>query len=228
MKEYEGERKVNMSENKLENDPGNPFLEDTSIEEPEEKKNTLGSDEAVGRLETKLEELKKQVGVLEVEFKTKIKYDQHKEKTIDQLHKEVQEYKNDLIKTLTRPVFMDIIHTIDNINKLAENYKAKEPAELDPMQLINQMSEIASELVEILFRHGVDPFNCQQAEFDPKRQKIIKTDVIGDQLKDKTISKRVQDGYEWDHKILRRESVNVYVYKPITEDRLENKNEEKE
>jgi len=34
---------------------------------------------------------------LQAEFQSKLKYDQHKDKIIDDLHRELQEYKSDLI-----------------------------------------------------------------------------------------------------------------------------------
>ncbi|MCK4761653.1 MAG: nucleotide exchange factor GrpE [Candidatus Aminicenantes bacterium] len=151
---------------------------------------------------------------LQAEFKSKLKYDQYKEKIIDDLHKEVQGYKNDLIKNLLKPLIMDIIHTIDDTTKLVNNHRSKDTTELDPLKLIKQMEDISSDLDEILFRQGLESFNCEQEEFDPGKQKIIKTETTGDQSKDKTISKRVHKGYMWDEKMLRREMVNVYVYKP--------------
>ncbi len=197
-------------------------------EESKENDITFYIDEAFGVLGSKLDGLKEQFGILEAEFKGKIKYDGHKEKIIDDLHREVQEYKNDLVKNLVRPVIMDIIHTVDDITKLVNNHKTKDPSELDPLKLIKQMEGISSDLEAILFRQGIEPFNCPQPEFDPKKQKIVETLTVDDVSKDKTVSQRVHDGYEWEGKVLRQESVNVYVYKPGLEDPGTNKNEEEE
>jgi molecular chaperone GrpE len=201
---------------------------------PEKKEEKTGekndgkfdSDAAFGALGAKLDALNEQVRVLDAEFKSKIKYDQHKEKIIDDLHNEVQEYKNDLVKGLLRPVVVDIIHTIDDINKLVHNHRSKDPSQLDPLKLVKQMAGISSDLEDILFRQGVESFDCPRDEFDPKRQRIIKTEGISDLSKDKTISKRVHNGYEWEGKVLRQEMVNVFVYKPGLENPGRNKNEE--
>ena len=176
--------------------------------------------------DSKLDTLAERFAKLEDEFESKIKYDRHREKIIDNLHKELQDYKNDLVKSLLRPMIMDIIHAIDNNTTLVNNLKKESGS--DPQELVKQMEEIPAELEDILFRQGVEPFNCEQPEFDPKRQKIVKTEIADDQLKDKTISKRVHNGYEWEGKVLCRERVNVYLYKPGSEDTKTNKKEEKE
>lgn len=178
-------------------------------------------------LRIKLDELKRQYESIEAEFKSKIKYDQHKEKIIDNLHRELQEYKNDWIRNLLRPLIIDIIHTIDDVTKLAANHKSKDISELDPLKLIKQMEGISSDLEDILQRQGVEPFNCNQQEFNPKRQKIINTESIGDKSKDKTISRSIYNGYEWEGKVIRQEGVNIYVYKPDSNEPELNQNKEK-
>lgn len=195
-------------------------------EESKENDITFYIDEAFGVLGSKLDGLKEQFGILEAEFKSKIKYDGHKEKIINDLHREVQEYKNDLIKNFLRPIIMDTIHTIDDITKLVDNYDSKDSLELDPLKLVKQMKGIASDLEDILFRQGVESFNCEQLEFEPKQQKIIKTEITDDQSKDKTISRRVHNGYKWEENVLRREMVDVYVYKPEFSNPEINKNNE--
>jgi molecular chaperone GrpE len=202
-------------------------IDQTTNEEVE----TVGIDEKVTpgftQLVSKLDTLGERFSILEVEFESKIKYDQHKEKVIDNLHKELQDYKNDLVKSLLRPIIMDIILAIDGITKLVNKHKEEESG-LDPQKLLKQMEESPSELEEILFRQGVDPFNVDHTGFDPKQQKIVETEITDDQLKDKTISKRVHKGYEWEGKVLCRERVNVYLFKADSKDQKTNIEEEKE
>ncbi len=190
------------------------------------KDGTFNRDKTFTLLDSKLDTLGERFGILEAEFESKIKYDRHREKIIDNLHKELQDYKNDLVKSLLRPMIMDIIYAIDNNTTLVNNLKKE--SESDPQELIKQMEEIPSELEDILFRQGVDPFNCEQPQFDPKRQKIVKTEITDDPLNDKIISKRVHNGYQWEGKVLCRERVNVYLYKPGSKDPKTDKKEEKE
>lgn len=179
-------------------------------------------------LNLKLDALGNRLENIESEFQSKIKYDQHKEKIIDDLHRELQEYKNDFIKSLISPVIIDIIHTIDGIAKLVNGHKANDASELDPLKLIKQMEGIAADLEEIIFRQGVESYNSDLLEFDAKRQRIITIETTNDPSKDRTISKKVLDGYKWEGKVLRQEMVNVYVYKPDSNEPELIKNEEKE
>jgi molecular chaperone GrpE (heat shock protein) len=103
---------------------------------------------------SKLDTLAERFGILESEFESKIKYDRHKEKIIDNLHKERQDYKNDLVKSLLRPMIMDIIHSIGGNTTLVNNLKEDVP-QLDPQELVKQMEGILYELEEVLFRQGV-------------------------------------------------------------------------
>lgn len=199
-------------------------------EEPDKEESNIedsGVNDSLKEINLNLGELNKQLQDLDTEFKSKIKYDQHKEKIIDDLHREVQEYKNDLIRQLIRPVVMDIIHVIDDITKLVNNHKSKACSELDPLKLIKQMEDISSDLENVLSRQGIDSFSCEQPEFNPKSQRIIKTEITSDQAADRTIARKIHKGYEWDGKVLRQEMVNVFVYKPGLENPGKNKNEEK-
>ncbi|MCP4146156.1 MAG: nucleotide exchange factor GrpE [bacterium] len=179
-----------------------------------EKEEPLKNTETVTPLDTKMDTLVEGITKLEEEFESKLRYDRHKEETIGNMHKELQEYKNDLVKSVLRPMLMDIILTVDNNATLVNNLKKE--AELDPQDLLTQMAEISFEMEEILFRQGVETFQCKQTQFDPKRQKIVKTEITHQQQKDKTIAREVHKGYQWEGKMLCRERVNVYVYKPET------------
>ena len=183
-------------------------------EEGEGEAEELKLSDAFEKINSKLDMLNESLEKLGADFNSKIRYDQKKEEIIDNLHREVQEYKNDLVKSLTRPIIMDVIHTIDDINKLTVEHKSKDPSELEPLKLIGQMEDISSDLEEILYRQGVDPFDSHLPAYDPKRQKVVKKEDTDDPSKDKTISKQVRKGYEWEGKVLRQEMVNVYVYKP--------------
>jgi molecular chaperone GrpE (heat shock protein) len=125
---------------------------------------------------------------------------------------------------------MDIIFTIDDIAKLVNNYKSKEQAELNPLKLLKQMEMTGADLEDILIRQGVESYSYSQPKFEPRRQKVVKTEVTHDRSKDKTVSRQVQKGYEWEGNVLRQERVNVYVYQPVLENPGidENKKEEEE
>jgi len=188
--------------------------EELSEEEQPVTQGQTGTHEPQESVTELLNRLDKRFDTMEREFQSKIKYDNHKEKIIDDLHRELQEYKNDQTKTLMRPMIMDIILTIDDIRKLVASHKVKEV--LDPVKLLTQMEDLALDLTEILSRQGVEDYRCSGTGFDSKRQRIVKTEPCTGPSMDKTVAQRIQPGYEWDTRILRQEKVDVYVYRPAS------------
>jgi len=156
--------------------------------------------------------LEKQLTNLHNDFQVKLQYDQHKEKIIDNLHRELQAYRNDILKKLIQPIIMNIIQMIDDYNKLKKHYEQLNPEELEPLKLLNIISDIPEELNEILYRQNVEPYHTDQGKFDPKKQRVSKKIQTTDSSLDKIVSKKMRPGYIWEDKIMRPEMVEVYVY----------------
>jgi len=184
------------------------------ISEPEKSKNNTFSD--TDSFKSQLNNIQDNVSNLLNEFQSKLKYDQHKEKIIDNLHRELQEYKNDLTKKLLQPIIMDIISAIDDIKKLVQHYRLNDPSELDPLKLLDLMESLPSDLEDILYRQKVETFNCTEKVFNPSLQKAIKILETDDETKDKIISKILRSGYEWEGKKLLPELVEVYIHSKDT------------
>ncbi len=172
----------------------------------------------LGPLFQQLVQVQQDVQKLSNEFKSKLKYDESKQKIIDQLHGELQEYRNDLIRSLLRPVFMDIIHLADDQRKLLSTYQDKAQEDLDPGKLLSLMEDIPDTLDEILYRQGVDIFQNEEPQFDPNCQKALKRITTHEADKKRKIAQRVRPGYQWDGHLLRPEIVGVYVYQPEPEE----------
>jgi molecular chaperone GrpE len=158
-----------------------------------------------------LELLVTKLDALQAEFQSKLKYDQHKEKIIDNLHSELQKYKSDLIKKLLQPMIMDVIHAIDDFNKLTRHYTQQAPEDIDPQKLLKLIATIPEDLEHLLYRQGVESFKCSEPVFNPSRQRALKTLPTSDPSKDKTIAQSLRQGYEWEGKVLRPEMVEVYI-----------------
>ncbi len=84
----------------------------------------------------RLEQIQNQMDHLQQEFQSKLKYDAHKDKMIDNLHKELQEYKGDILKKYLQSMVMDIIQMIDNIRKLINHYHSQDSSESDPVKML--------------------------------------------------------------------------------------------
>lgn len=172
--------------------------------------------------------LNRRIENLEGEFSGKLKYDRHKERIIDNLHKELQEYRNDLIRNLMQPVIMDVIRVIEDMKKLIVHHESKETSELNPEKLLKLLQSFPGDLEDLLFKLRVEPFQDDGAPFNPSRQKAARTIETDDKARDKTICRSVRNGYEWDGKVLLPELVEVYTYKAQDAEVAKEKNEENE
>lgn len=158
-----------------------------------------------------LEEITATQEQIQKDFQTKLKYDEHKEQTIDTLHRELQEYKDDIIKSAMKPLINDLIFVNDNIFKLVDNLRSSEDA-LDPDKILNLMESITTDIDNVLYRQGIEAYTSPEEKVNLRNQTIFQTIPINDKSKEKHIAKRVRQGYEWDEKVIRKESVSVYVH----------------
>ncbi len=162
---------------------------------------------------TKLDDIDKKLDLLSQEFQEKLKNDSVKEKIIDDLHNELQEYKKDIFKKQFRSMILDLINIIDDLRKLSEHHRKKEALEGDFEKLLGQLDLIPSDLEDIFKNHGITPFTCSGDNFDPKRQKVLKKVETMDKASDKTIAKSLRPGYQWDGWVIRPEMVEACIYK---------------
>jgi molecular chaperone GrpE (heat shock protein) len=160
----------------------------------------------------RLDTLEDLLGLLAKDFETKLKYDEHKEKIIDMLHRELQEYKQDLLKKLVLSFVLDTIKLADDIRKWIAHFKALDPSQRDPIKLFRYLEAIPSDLEDIFHWQGVKPFSSTEGEFDPARQRALKRIPTEDADLDKTIAHSIRPGYEWEGKVIRQEMVAVYIH----------------
>ncbi len=175
-------------------------------------------EESIDLTVLKLNEISRQMEHLGREFQSKIKYDAHKEKIIDDLYQELQAYKSDFVKKHTQSMFMDVIKIIDDIRKLVNHYNSKELAENDLPKLLAILEDIPSDLEDLFYLYGVKPFTCDGGVFNPGRQRVIKKVKSLERSKDNTVAKSLRPGYEWEGKVIRPEMVSVYSYAVSTDE----------
>jgi len=150
-----------------------------------------------------------ELNTLKKEFQSKIKYDEQKEKTITKLHDELQVYKRDLYKKMLLPIINDLIHFTNRSEKDLDFLKDA-PAD----KLLERLHYFLDDVRDVLDRQGVEAFKLESDEFDPKKQKILKTIETDDPSLDKKIANHRLFGYEWEDKIVKHEGVDIYVYTP--------------
>jgi molecular chaperone GrpE (heat shock protein) len=167
----------------------------------------------VGGLINRLDGLQDSMNQLAGEFQAKLKYDAHKERIIDSLHQELQEYKNDIVKKHLMSVLMDVIKVIDDIRKWMRHYRSLDSETRDPVKIFKFLETIPSDLEDIFYWQGVKSFICPGDGFDPTRQRAAKKVATTDPAKDKKVAESLRYGYEWEGKVIRPEMVAVYDYK---------------
>ncbi|MBI9075319.1 MAG: nucleotide exchange factor GrpE [Desulfatibacillum sp.] len=161
--------------------------------------------------------LSQQVEQLGRDFESKLKYDSHKEKIIDSLHRELQEHKDGLLKKHMQSMVMDIVKVIDDVRKIVRYYREKELQESDLPKLLDILEDLPSDLEDAFSFQGIRPYTCEGNAFNPARQRVLQKLNTEDESLDKSVAKRLLPGYEWDDNILRLEMVGVYTYKPVSE-----------
>ncbi|MEW4567201.1 nucleotide exchange factor GrpE [Tautonia sp. JC769] len=126
-----------------------------------------------------------------------------REKVVDRLHAELQDYKNDLLLKITRPIFIDLIQLHDDLGKMAEAL-----AEAAAIQVLR---DVQQGLEDVLYRQGVEPFRTDEQTFDPRRQRAVSTVATDDPGRAKRIAARLRPGFVLDEKVIRPELVSVFA-----------------
>ncbi len=217
--ELEGESNERTVVWQMESSPSEVEQTDKNLIEPDEENANVVVPESKNRqegisnerkIDDQLTSIHLAIGNLEQEFQQKLKYDAHKDKIIDTLHRELQEYKNELLSKLLRPVFTDIIKVIED-NKKLSNVKM-ESGEVDVAKLKRSFEGALLDLEDLLSRNGVEAFTSERDIFDSSRQKVIKVVETADKELNGKISERHRPGYEWENRILRPELVSVFKH----------------
>ncbi|ACL02842.1 Molecular chaperone GrpE (heat shock protein)-like protein [Desulfatibacillum aliphaticivorans] len=172
----------------------------------------------LGFVSEQISGLSQQMEQLSRDFESKLKYDSHKEKIIDSLHGELQEYKDGLLKKHMQSMVMDILKIIDDVRKIVRYYREKELSESDLPKLLDILEDLPSDLEDAFSFQGIRPYTCEGDAFNPSRQRVLQKIATQDESLDKKVAKRLLPGYEWDDTIIRLEMVGVYTYKPVSED----------
>jgi molecular chaperone GrpE len=154
--------------------------------------------------------LMKRLDDLQSAFDREVRAEATREKVVDRLHAELQEYKQDLLLNTLRPIFIDLIQLHDDIGKLVQ---AQEQADGHPSRLTDTMSGFQQGIEDILYRQGVEPFQHDSDVFDPRRQRAASTVVTDDPSIVKTVASRLRKGFQAGEKLIRPEIVTVYTLK---------------
>lgn len=159
-----------------------------------------------------IQEIRTELSGLAQDFDTKLKYDAHKNKVIDELHQSLQDYRDGLLKKYLKRIITDVIKIVDDVRKLTGHYREQPFSEENNAKLIQYLEDIAHDLEDTFAWEGVVSFNTESDLLDPVRQRVVNKIGTADAAKDKMIAERLRPGYEWDGKVIRPEIVSIYIY----------------
>lgn len=155
-------------------------------------------------------------------FERKILVSASQDKIIASMHKELEEYKNDLYFNMIKPILDDIINTRDSILRISRTNIDKGLTEIP----IKTLSDYSFDLEEILIKNGVEVFaRSEDDEFSPQEAQLVEKVYTNDESLNHKIAKVLSDGYKYNDRILSRQRVNVYFYKEDKEEILGGKDE---
>jgi molecular chaperone GrpE len=162
--------------------------------------------EAVARLG---DQLGRKLDALQSQFDREVRAEANRERIVDRLHAELQEYKQDLLLKMQRPMFVDLIQLHDDVGKMAA---AVAP---DADEFRGTLASIQTALEDVLYRQGVEPFRAEGDAFDPRRQRAVATVPTADAALAKTLAARIRPGFQSGDKVIRPEVVSVYTLQKV-------------
>jgi len=183
-------------------------------------------EECTNPLQDEINRLSDEVTKLAKLFESKILHTTHEEKIVDQMHRELQRYKEDMYSQLVRPILLDIIGIRDSILNISTAHRIK-PQEEQSISL-DTFKLYASDVQEILEKNNIEIFTCDEnTVLIPVRQRVIKKIPTANQELHGKVAESLSDGYSYLGKVIAAEKVAVYVYEPPTELAEDNNEEER-
>lgn len=144
-------------------------------------------------------------------FNARIMHTDHEEKIVDQMHKELQKYKEDIYAQLVRPILLDIIEIRDSIMRIAATYLSKPEGE---QSIPNKtFSDYAYDLQDILEKNSVEIYRSNTGDvFTPIKQRVVKKVATSDENLHGKVAESFSSGYSYNGRVISAEKISVYYY----------------
>lgn len=156
--------------------------------------------------------IQEQIAALSVLFTEKIAGDTKKNELFDLMHAELTDYKNGLVNAVTEPLERDIIKIIDDVGKSVDACRGKAPSRENYMRFFKLFEGVQTDLVDLLYRQGVEPYSVNGNKVEILRQQILSTVPTDSRELDKTVAQRLSSGWEKGGKVIRPERITAYVH----------------
>lgn len=190
-------------------------------EEPGKAENvTISNDDILQNIT----DLSAKINSLNQLFFEEIQHIEHEEKIIDQMHKELQKYKDDIYSHVLRQVLLDVIEVRDSILRITDFYLKKPEGEQD---IPNEtFAGYALDIQDILEKNGVEIYESSPGDsFLPVKQRVIKKIVTGNSGLHGKVAESLSCGYDYNGKTISAEKFAVYYYEEPAEIMAKNNTE---
>lgn len=177
-------------------------------EEPKKAENiSIGNDDILQNITV----LSAKMDSLNQLFSEKIRYMEYEEKIFNQMHKELQKYKNDMYTQLIRQVLLDIIEVRDSILRIADFYLKKPEGERNiPYETF---AGYALDIQDILEKNDVEIYRSSHEDnFVPVKQRAIKKVVTENKELHGKVAESLSCGYNYNGRTISAEKVAFYYY----------------
>lgn len=143
-------------------------------------------------------------------FERRLSYDKTKEMAFDRLYQEMEELKQEQTLKDLRPLYIDLILLVDRIEQI--EYDLGENGMSTP-EIESILETLKHEVLEILYRRGVEQIEHTPKYFDPKYQKVVDCEPTMNPDEDNLVVGIRRDGYKFNDFVLRPEEVVIRKYK---------------
>lgn len=160
---------------------------------------------------TAIESLATEFSSLNRTIESRLSYDEVKEEAFERLYAELEDLKKSSSFEQSRPLYMDLILLFDRIENIRQNTDSSTTTMPSFSDVLKTLSD---ELLEILYRRGVELINTKDSTFDPSVQQAIGTQPTFSEVENNQVSRVVRRGFRYRERILRPEEVIIKKYSP--------------
>lgn len=183
-----------------------------------ETKSEAKNDENSEKMFEEIKALNEKIANLNDMFLKKIQSMEFEKNVVNDLHKELQGYKDDLYFKLIKPTLMDLIDMKNSFKRGIENFSQKTEAEK-----INFLETFIFEIDTILEKNDIEIYETDitnEQNFNVKKQKIIEKIETDKKENHGKVFKVKSNGYIYKGKVISPEKVEVYVYNEKAKEEL--------
>ena len=210
----EEKREEEVNETSKENVEQIAKTEQRETETKSEAKNNENSEKMFEEIKV----LNEKIANLNDMFLKKIQSMEFEKNVVNDLHKELQGYKDDLYFKLIKPTLMDLIDMKNSFKRGIENFSQKTEAEK-----MNFLETFIFEIDTILEKNDIEIYETDitnEQNFDVKKQKIVEKIETDKKENHGKVFKVKSNGYIYKGRVISPEKVEVYVYNEKAKEEL--------